>query len=296
MYSQITDNKRKTWILIFFFVVLILALGWAFGAWQGDPYMGIILATIVATIMTLFGYYRGDTLALMTSGAKKVNKQEFPELVRLVENLCIADGIPTPTIYLITDDSPNAFATGRDPNHASVAVTTGLLKIMNKQELEGVLSHEISHIKNYDIRVMTIVVVLVGVILLISDITLRSMFGRGKNRDNDSQGAGILLIIGLILALLSPLFAQLIKLAISRSREYLADASGAMLTRYPDGLANALEKIAQIDQPLKRANHATAHLYLANPFDPHVTKKFEQMFSTHPPILDRVAKLRQMTT
>ncbi|MEK7614900.1 MAG: M48 family metallopeptidase [Patescibacteria group bacterium] len=293
MYSQITDNKRKTWILIFFFAVLILGLGWIFGAWYGEPNMGIILATIVATIMTLIGYYRGDTVALMTSGAKKANKQEFPELVRLVENLSITSGLPTPTIYVIADESPNAFATGRDPKHASVAVTSGLLKIMTKQELEGVLAHEISHIKNYDIRIMTVVVVLVGVVLLISDVMVRSLFGR--DRDSDSKGAGILFIVGLVLAILSPIFAQLIKLAVSRSREYLADASGAMLTRYPDGLASALEKIAQIDQPLKRANHATAHLFLANPFDPHVTKKFEQLFSTHPPIMDRIAKLRSQS-
>lgn len=293
MYSQITANKRKTWFLISLFTIIILLLGWAFGAWYGDANLGIILAVIVATIMTLFGYYQGDSVALSVSGAKEVQKKDAPELYRLVENLAIASGIPTPKVYIITDPSPNAFATGRDPSHASVAVTTGLLSIMEKTELEGVLAHELSHIKNYDIRVMTIVVVLVGIIILLSDILLRSTFFR--DRDSDNKASGVLLIIGLVLALLSPLFAELIKLAVSRSREYLADASGALLTRYPDGLARALEKIAQVDQPLKKANHATAHLFLANPFDPHVTKKFELMFSTHPPIMDRIKRLREIS-
>ncbi len=295
MYSQITSNKRKTWVLISLFTVVILSLGWVFGAWYGDQNMGIILAVIVSTIMTLFGYYRGDSVALAVSGAKEVKKQDAPELYRLVENLAIASGLPTPRVFLIEDPSANAFATGRDPAHASVAVTTGLLQILDKQELEGVLAHELSHIKNYDIRVMTLVVVLVGVVILLSDWMLRSLYFKG--RDSDNKAAGVLLIIGLVLAILSPLFAELIKLAISRSREYLADASGSLLTRYPEGLARALEKIATLDQPMKRANHATAHLFLANPFDPHVTKKkFEQWFSTHPPIEERIKRLRGIET
>ncbi|MBI5369693.1 zinc metalloprotease HtpX [Candidatus Uhrbacteria bacterium] len=294
MYSQITANKRKTWFLIFLFTLIILALGWTFGAWMGNETSGIVLAAIIATLMTLIGYYRGDKVALAVSGAKEVHKQDAPELYRLIENLCIADGLPTPKVYLIDDPSPNAFATGRDPEHASVAVTTGLLHIMEKAELEGVLAHELSHVKNYDVRVMTLVVVLVGVVLLFSDWMTRAVFygGNRKNSDRESS-AGVLFLIGLVLALLSPLFAQLIKLAVSRSREYLADASGVLLTRYPDGLARALEKIAKMDQPLKRPNHATAHLYLANPFDPHVTKKFEQLFSTHPPIEERIRKLKE---
>ena len=290
MYSQITANKRKTWFLIFSFVVVIVLLGWVFGAWAGNGRFGIITAVIIATIMTLVGYYKGDSVALSVSGAKEIQKQDNPELYRLVENLCIASGLQTPKVFIIQDSSANAFATGRDPQHASVAVTTGLLQIMDKQELEGVLAHELSHIKNYDIRVMTIVVVLVGVIMLLSDWMLRSMF----HSDRDSKTAGILVLIGIVLAILSPLFAELIKLAVSRSREYLADASGALLTRYPEGLARALEKIAIHDQPMKKANHATAHLFLANPFDPHVTKKFEHLFSTHPPIEERIVKLKKM--
>ncbi|MCR4314438.1 MAG: M48 family metallopeptidase, partial [Candidatus Uhrbacteria bacterium] len=219
-------------------------------------------------------------------------KQDNPRLYRMIENLAITAGMQTPKIFVINDVAGNAFATGRDPAHASIAVTTGLMDMLDDQELQGVLSHELSHVKNYDIRVMTIVIVLVGVVLLLSDMLMRSMFWGG--RDSDNKGGGILLIIGLVLAILSPLFAELIKLAVSRSREYLADADGALLTRYPEGLARALEKIASQDRPLKRANHATAHLFLANPFDPHVTKKFEHLFSTHPPIEDRIQKLRQM--
>ena len=264
MYSQITANKRKTWILIFLFTILIVAIGWAFGQWVGDARFGITGAVLVATMMTLIGYYKGDSVALAVSGAKEIKKQDSPELYRLVENLAIASGLPTPKVYIMQDASGNAFATGRDPKHASVAVTTGLLQMLDKQELEGVLAHEMSHIKNYDIRVMTLVVILVGVVLMLSDWMLRSMFFGSKDSD-DAKGAGILFVIGLVLAILSPLFAELIKLAVSRSREYLADASGAMLTRYPEGLARALEKIAKMDQPLKRANHATAHLFLANP-------------------------------
>lgn len=292
MYSQISANKRKTWILISLFTLIILLLGWVFGIWIGDEQNGIIVAVIIATVMTLFGYYRGDSVALAVSGAKEIKKEDSPELYRLVENLSIASGLPTPKVYIMQDPSLNAFATGRDPAHASVAVTTGLLQALDKLELEGVLAHELSHIKNYDIRVMTLVVVLVGVVILLSDWMLRSMFH--SKSDNNGKGAGILLVIGLVLAILSPLFAELIKLAVSRSREYLADASGALLTRHPEALARALEKIAQRDQPMQKPNHATAHLFLANPFDPHVTKKkFEQWFSTHPPIEERIKKLRE---
>lgn len=297
MYNEIARNKRKTWVLISLFAIVIISIGWAFGYQGGSPEGGIILATIVATVMTLIGYYKGDSVALAASGAKKIERREHPELYALVENLAITAGMQTPAIYVMNDPSPNAFATGRDPEHASIAVTTGLLSIMTKPELEGVLAHELSHIKNYDIRVMTIVVVLVGSIVLLSDIALRSFLFRGRrdDRGGGGQAALILFIVAIILTILSPLIAELIKLAVSRSREYLADASGALLTRYPDGLASALEKIAQHDRPLQKANHATAHLFLANPFDPHVTKRFEKLFSTHPPIEERIAKLRNMT-
>ena len=292
MYSQITANKRKTWFLILIFTFVIVGLGWVIGEYTGTGNAGLIVAVMIATLMNLIGWFHGDKVALATSGAKPIQKQDNPRLYRMDENLAITAGMQTPKVYVINDPAGNAFATGRDPAHASIAVTTGLMDMLDDQELQGVLSHELSHVKNYDIRVMTIVIVLVGVILLLSDMLMRSMFWGG--RDSDNKGAGILLIVGLVLAILSPLFAELIKLAVSRSREYLADADGALLTRYPEGLARALEKIAGQDRPLKRANHATAHLFLANPFDPHVTKKFEHLFSTHPPIEARIAKLRSM--
>jgi heat shock protein HtpX len=295
MYSEITANKRRSFILVALFSAIVIGLGWVFGAQAGEDggTMGIILAVIICVIMNLIGYYKGDSVALMTSGAKPLEKSQNPELYNLVENLAITDGLPTPKIYIIDDASPNAFATGRDPQHASITVSSGLLKIMNKQELEGVLAHEMSHIKNFDIRLMTMVVVLVGTIMLLSDVLIRSLGRRRGNSDN-GQLQLILFLIGLALALLSPFIAELLKLAVGRQREYLADASGALLTRYPEGLALALEKIAKIDQPMTRANHATAHLFIANPFDPFVTKKFEHFFSTHPPIQERIARLRKM--
>lgn len=289
MYNDIAANRRKTWGLIVLFTIVLVAIGWAFGVIEGNAEAGILLAVIVSTIMSLVSYYAGDSVALASSGAHQIEKHDAPDLWNTVENLCIADGLPMPKVYLINDPSPNAFATGRDPQHASIAVTTGLLQLMEPVELEGVIAHELSHVKNLDIRVMTVVVVLVGAVVLLSDWLLRAGF-----RKQDRDVPPILALIGIVLAILSPLFAELIKLAVSRSREYLADASGALLTRYPEGLARALEKIAAYDRPLARANHATAHLFLANPFDPHVTAKFESMFSTHPPILERVKRLREM--
>jgi len=296
MYNEITKNKRKTVLLIAIFAVVIILLGWAFGMYWGDPNIGIVIATIVATIMVLIGYYKGDKVSLLTAGAKKATREDNFKLYTYVENLSIAAGVPMPKVYIIDDTSPNAFATGRDPEHASIAVTTGLLKVLERTELEGVLAHELSHIKNFDIRVMTLVVVLVGVIILLSDLMMRSFFfgRRDSSSDRGGQVAAVLMVVGIVLAILSPLFAELIKLAVSRSREHLADASAALLTRYPEGLAKALEKIAAIDRPLKKANHATAHLFIANPFDPHKKKKFSKLFSTHPPIEERIKKLRDM--
>jgi heat shock protein HtpX len=295
MYAEIAGNKRKTIVLISLFTVVIIGLGWVLGQYYGEPNFGIVVATVVSTVMTLVGYFKGDAVALAASGAKPIERTQMPDLYNLVENLSIAAGMPMPKVYAIDDPSPNAFATGRDPEHASIVVTTGLMRILDRGELEGVLAHELSHIKNYDIRVMTLVVVLVGSIMLLSDWAMRTFLYGRRGRDRGGEASGILFLVGIVLAILSPLLAELIKLAVSRSREYLADASGALLTRYPDGLANALEKIARIDQPLRQANHATAHLFLANPFDPHVThKRFERWFSTHPPILERVAKLRAM--
>lgn len=294
MYDQIASNKRKSLLLITVFVAILLALGTAFGAYVEDIYVGLFLAAVISIVMTLIGYFKGDRVALAVAGAKKIERRDNEMLYRLVENLAIAEGLKvTPDVYLIDDPSPNAFAAGRKPEKAVIAVTTGLLSMLEKVELEGVLAHELGHIKNLDIRFMTLVVVLVGTIILISDLLTRSMFyGRGRR---ENSGGGAIVIVGLVLAILSPLIAELIKLAVSRQREYLADATAALTTRYPEGLARALEKIAAADKPMRKANHATAHLYIANPFDPKVTKKkFETWFSTHPPIEDRIARLRNM--
>jgi heat shock protein HtpX len=247
------------------------------------------------------GYYHSDSIALSIAHATEAPREQYIELHRLVENLAITAGILKPKIYIIQDDSPNAFATGRDPKHASLAVTTGLLSMMNKTELEGVIAHEMSHIGNYDIRLMTLIVVLVGVIVMASDLFLRwSWLGGGRRRSNDDNGGQlqlILVVVAIALAILSPIIATIMQLAISRKREYLADASGALLTRYPEGLASALEKIEQDSLPLKEANKATAHLYLADPMRLADNKKASwlgNLFNTHPPIEERIVRLRKM--
>jgi len=244
----------------------------------------------------LISFYASAGLTLASQGAKEIEKAHAPEVFTMVENLAITAGLPMPKLYIIQDDSPNAFATGRDPKHAAIAVTTGLLKRLDKKELEGVLAHEMSHIKNFDIRIMTLVVVLIGFLILMSEILIRSTL-RSRTRGRDAQKVMLIaLVIGLVLGILSPFLAQIIKLAISRSREYLADASGALLTRYPEGLASALEKIKSSDIPLQKANHATAHLYISSPFtEKKVTKSFwQKLFLTHPPIDERISKLRSM--
>lgn len=297
MYSSISANKRRTGVLIAIAVAIILLLGYAYeqllarGAGGG----AILFALAIAVILPLVSYYRGDRVALWTSGARPTSKREHPEFVRTVENLAIAAGIPTPATYVIPDPAINAFATGRDPAHASVAVTTGALERLGPQELEGVLAHELSHVKNYDIRTMTVVVVLVGTIALLGDLLLRARMFGGSDREDRHGGqlAGILMVGGIILALLAPLIGELIKLAVSRRREFLADADGALLTRYPEGLARALERIAAHGRPLARANTATAHLFIANPFG-NRRRWFQSLFSTHPPLHQRIAALRAM--
>lgn len=293
MYSHISSNKRKTALLIILFSVMVIGLGWLLGENVGNPSAGIIVATMVSTVMALTSFFAGDKIALAVSGAKPIQKENAPELWRIVENLSITSGVPMPKLYLIPDPAPNAFATGRDPKHASVAVTTGLLHLMTKTELEGVLAHELSHVKNYDILVMTIVIVLVGTVTLLADWLLRSFVFGGRRSDRGGQITLILAVVGLVLSILSPLIAEVIKLAVSRTREYLADASGALLTRYPEGLASALEKIAAAQQPMQRANHATAHLYIANPFGGK-RDALSSLFSTHPPVADRIKRLREM--
>lgn len=290
MYDQIATNKRKTWLLMAIFGALIIGIGIALQTSGRYGYESVIFAVIVSGVMTIGSYFGGDKMALWSSGAKEVTKDEAPGLYRVVENLCIANGQPMPKVHIIHSNALNAFATGRDPKHASIAVTTGLIDVLENEELEGVLAHELSHVKNYDIRVMTVVVVLVGAIALLGDWFLRMNLTGG--RDREDRGGNLLAILGIAFLILSPLIAELIKLAISRRREYLADASGALLTRYPEGLARALEKISQSNVPLETASSATAHLFISNPFK---QKSLLNLFSTHPPAAERIKRLRDMT-
>lgn len=291
MYTQIDANKRKTSLLIILFIAIILLIGWLFGEYTGRGYAPLIPAGIFSVLMTLGSYYSGDKIALAASGARRIEKNDNPYVFRMVENICITAGLSVPKVHIITDPAINAFATGRDPGHASIAVTTGAIEKLTNEELEGVIAHELSHIKNYDIRLMMIVVVLVGFIALIADWFWRmNMFG-GRDRREEKGAGGILMLVGFVLIIFSPLIAELIKLAVSRKREFLADASGALLTRYPEGLASALEKIAKFNEPMRRANHATAHLFLSNPFL-KAGEKVRSLFSTHPPIQERIRILR----
>ena len=291
MYNQIDSNKHKTILLVTIFFILIITLGWFLGMYMDYGY-GIFLFAIIFSVGTsLVSYYKGDKIALASTGAKEIKKTNNPYVYRMVENLCIAAGLPTPKVYIIDSPALNAFATGRDPKHASVALTTGIIDALENEELEAVIAHELSHIKNYDIRLMTMVVVMVGMIALMSNIFWQIRFF-GGGRKSDDKGGGIIMIVGLVLLILSPIIAEIIKLAISRKREYLADASAALMTRYPEALARALEKISQSNLPLKKASTATAHLFISNPFK---KKGFSNLFSTHPPIADRVKKLRGMT-
>ena len=273
------------------FIIIIIGIGYGLEfIWGDGSYMLVWGAVIISLLMTSVSYFKGDKIALASSGAKEINKTNDIYLHRMVENLCITAGTPTPKVYIIDDLAINAFATGRKPAISSIAITRGAIEKLEKIELEGVIAHELSHIKNYDIRFMMLVAVMVGSIALISDIFIRSQFfGR---RDSNSKSNPAFLIVGIVLAILSPLIAEIIKLAISRKREYLADASASLLTRYPEGLAKALEKIATDNQPLKKSSNATAHLFISNPFKNK--SKFHNLFNTHPPIQDRINKLRGM--
>ncbi len=300
MYNQIDSNKRKTIILIGGFLIFIIGIAWVFSQVFENPFI-VPIAVIFAVAMSISSYWYSDKITLFISSAKEVKPNENKELYHIVENLCITAGLPIPRIYIINDSAPNAFATGRDPKHSVICVTSGLLHKLDKPELEGVVAHELSHIGNYDIRLMTIVVVLVGIVALLSDFFLHWTWWGGRGRRRGSEGGGqlqlILFVVGLVLAILAPLFATLIQLSISRKREFLADATGSLLTRYPEGLARALEKISQDTEPLKAANKATAHLYIINPLKEHKGKTrawFAGLFSTHPKISERVAKLREM--
>lgn len=294
MYSQIDSNKRRTLGLFFVFFILLILVGWGLSYYFQSSLI-LVIAVVVAVVQSWVSYFYSDKISLLATGAKPASRAEYLELHRIVENLAITGGLPKPGIYVIKDPSPNAFATGRNPKHASIAVTTGLLERLEKNELEGVIAHELSHIGNYDILVMTVAVTLVGTIVLASDIILRSFWFRGSG-SNRNEG-GYVIIIAIALAVLAPIFAKLIQLAVSRKREYLADASGVLLTRYPEGLATALEKIEGNEQRMKSANRATAHLFINEPFGVDDRKKkswLRSVFSTHPPIPDRVKKLRKM--
>ncbi|KPJ66777.1 heat-shock protein HtpX [candidate division WOR-1 bacterium DG_54_3] len=292
IYEEIGVNKRRSFLLLFLFVAFLLFLGWVFGQAYGSGGAGVSVALLVALFISLITFYWGDKMVLGISHAKPVDRKENPYLANTVEGLAIAAGAPTPKAYIIEDSAPNAFATGRNPENSAIAVTTGLLDKLNRLELEGVVAHEMSHIKNYDIRYATLVVVLVGTVALLSDWMRRSFFYRGRGRKGRA-GGGIIVLIALLLAILAPIVAQLIRLAISRQREYLADANGALLTRYPEGLASALEKISKDREPLEVANKATAHLYIVNPLLEH-RGKINDLFSTHPPVGERIRRLRAM--
>ncbi len=291
MYNQIDSNKRKTVLIMAIFFAIMLGLGWIFSQIYNTSAF-IILAVAISLIQAWVSYYHGDAIALAVSHAIPLKRDDNVELFRVVENLSIAGGLPMPKIYVIDDGAPNAFATGRDPQHASLAVTSGLLQKLNKTQLEGVIAHELSHVGNRDILVMSVTMVLVGAIALIADFFLRSLWFRG--RDNDREGGNALMFIGIALAILSPIVASLMQLAVSRRREYLADASGALLTRYPEGLASALEVIAKDKEPLEVANKATAMLYIENPLEEH-GGFLNNLFSTHPPVADRIKRLRAMS-
>jgi len=296
LYSQAESNVRKTWFLIFFFLIFIITLGWLF-SYLLDNSIILIIAIIFSIFTSFSSYWYSDKIVLKMLDAKPIEKRDNPELYRLVENLCIASGLPLPKIYILNEAQPNAFATGRDEKHAVVAVTQGLLDKLERPELEGVIAHELSHIKNKDILLGTVIVVLVGIVALLSNLFLRISFWGGGRRNSKQEGyLGIMIMaLGVVAAILAPLAASLIRLSISRKREFLADASGALLTRYPDGLARALEKISSDPNKMKKANNSTAHLFISSPFRGKQSKSwFTKIFMTHPPVEERVNALRGM--
>jgi heat shock protein HtpX len=299
IYSAISANKNKTWLIMLLFVLIITTVVYVFCQALGYGLWLVGFALIIAGFTSIGSYYYSDKIVLATSGAKPIQKSDNPELFRIVENLCIGDGLPMPKIYIINDASPNAFATGRDPQHAIVCVTSGILPLLDKSELEGVIAHELSHIKNFDIRLMGIVAVLVGFIAILANLFTNQLMWGGFGRDREDRNSGnlqaVFLIIGIVLAILSPIVATLIQLAVSRKRELLADASGVLLTRYPEALASALEKLSNDPNSLKTASNATAHLFIINPFKGKNTKQmFSSLFDTHPPIAERIKILRSM--
>lgn len=294
IYTQQTSNVQKTWMLMGSFLVGIVAIGYAVSWYLNDSSI-VYIAIIFAILMNVGSYWFSDKVVLSMTGAQPITKAEAPELYNIVENLAITAGLPMPKVYIMHDPSPNAFATGRDPEHAVVAATTGLLALLDRNELEGVMAHEMSHIGNRDMLVMTVAVVLAGFVAMVADFLSRSMmYGGGDNRDRSP----VFLILGIVGIILAPIAAKMIQLAISRKREYLADASAALLTRYPEGLASALEKISGSHQPMANASHATAHLFIADPYAAEGTssigERIGNLFATHPPAADRIRILREM--
>lgn len=301
MYEEIGQNKRNSIILVVVFAAVVILLGYIFGQVAGFGYFGIILAFIISTIMALAGYFKGDRIVLAVSRAKPARRDEYPQLYNIIEELIIASGLPMPKLYIIQDDdAPNAFATGRNPDNSSIAVTTALLNRLNRTELQGVLAHELSHVGDYDILFATLIGILVGMVALMADFFLRYTFwtGGGRKRSGSSSsgsGGSVMMIIALALAVLAPLFALIIQMAVSRQREYLADANAALMTRYPEGLASALEKISRNPGVLEVSNRATQHLYIISPIKSiRERQKKRSLFSTHPPVEERIKRLREM--
>jgi heat shock protein HtpX len=290
MYSEIAANKRRTIFLMFGFFVLVAAIAYGV-SWYYQDFTISIFAFVFAVGYILWTYFASDKLALSVNNARQIEKKDNPRLWKAVENLSITTGSPMPKVYIMDDPAPNAFATGRDPQHSAVAVTTGLLDMMDDSELQGVLAHELAHIRNLDIRLMMVAFGLVAVISIISDIVLRSMFWGGRDKDEGGNNNAIFMVIGIVALILAPIVATVIQLAISRKREYLADATAALTTRYPEGLASALEKIGAKGLAMKKQSASTAHLFIANPLK---KGSLSNLFSTHPPIEERVKKLREM--
>jgi heat shock protein HtpX len=288
MYSAIASNKRKTIFILAGFVAFVGLLAWLLGQAYGQSTMYGIL--VFGLLYALFSYYAGSRMSLAVNGAHEIQKSDNPRLWRVVENLAITDGLPMPRVYIINDPAPNAFATGRNPEHAAVCATSGLLELMDDSELEGVIAHELGHIKNYDIRVSMIAFALAAVVAILADAILRLTWFRDRDDENNNQA---LMLLGVAAAIIAPLIATLIQLAISRKREYLADATGALTTRYPEGLERALAKIGQTGSAMKRQNTATAHFFFANPLRGH---SLTNLFSTHPPIEERIKRLQEMAT
>jgi heat shock protein HtpX len=289
LYDHQSQNVRKTWFLMTMFFLVVIGIGWFFSIYYGDPSI-LYVFVLFSIVMNVVSYWYSDKIVLKLAGAKEAKREEYFDLYNAVENLAITAGLPKPKVYVINDPAPNAFATGRDKDHAVVAATTGLLAILDKNELEGVMAHELSHIGNRDMLLSTVVVVLVGFISIASDMFRNNLF-YGRNNDSDNKAHGILVIVGIVLSILAPIFAMLIQLAISRKREFLADASGALLTRYPEGLASALGKISQYSKPMNRQSNAIAHLYIADPKGSRLGKKITGLFATHPPAEERIKAL-----